>query len=78
VTSAQRRIVATDERRRFRREAERHIGNARIIGTADVLVAAIRAGLVTIEEAGAGRLVLEERRFRIPFDSFREVVSGAN
>jgi predicted nucleic acid-binding protein len=52
--------VASDEKRRFRREAARRIGDERIIGTADLFIHAIRAGLVTLEEADADKALLEE------------------
>ncbi len=35
---------------------------------------AIEAGLLTVEQADADKLVLERRRFRMPFASFRELV----
>ncbi len=67
-------VVASDEKRRFRREVANRIGNDRILGTADLYIHAIRAGRVTIEEADADKASLEKRRFRMPFGSFREVV----
>jgi len=67
-------LVASDEKRRFRREVAKRIGDDRLIGTADLYIRAIRSGLVTIEEANADKASLEMRRFRMPFGSFREVV----
>lgn len=69
--------VASDEKRRFRREAVERIGEDRIIGTADLFIRSIRAGLLTIEEADADKALLEQRRFRMPFESFRERVPEA-
>ena len=66
--------VASDEKGRFRHEATSRIGAERIIGTVDLFVRAINAGLISIEEADADKAVLEERRFKMPFASFREVV----
>ncbi len=66
--------VASDEKRRFRREAASRIGADQILGTVDLYVHAIRAGLVTIEEADADKDILERRRFKMPFRSFREKV----
>ena len=66
--------VASDEKRRFRRETVSRIGDGRIIGTVDLFIRAIRAGLITIEEADADKATLEKRRFKMPFGSFREVV----
>jgi predicted nucleic acid-binding protein len=66
--------VASDEKRRFRREAVSRIGEDRIIGTADLFVRAIETSLITVEEADADKEALEAKRFKMPFRSFREVV----
>jgi predicted nucleic acid-binding protein len=66
--------VASDEKRRFRREAVSRIGTDRIIGTVDFYKHAIRAGLVTIDEADTDKAALEGLRFKMPFESFREKV----
>lgn len=66
--------IASDEKRRFRREAVTRLGEARIIGTRDVFVLAIRAGLLTHDEADADKSVLEQHRFKMSFTSFRELV----
>lgn len=68
--------VLSDEKGRFRREVEQRLGRGRLIGTADIFVLAIRAGLLSVEEADADKAVLEGRRFRMPFGSFRERVAG--
>ncbi len=67
--------VVSDEKRRFRREAVNRIGAGGILGTADLFVRAIRAGLITVDEADLDKATLEGRRFKMPFGSFREVVS---
>lgn len=67
-------MVASDEKRRFRREALSRIGDDRLIGTADLFIRAIHAGLLTVEDADADKEVLGRHRFRLPFRSFREVV----
>lgn len=67
-------ILASDEKKRFRREAKSRIGANRIIGTAELFALAIRARLITVEEADADKAMLEERSFRMPFQSFREFV----
>lgn len=66
--------VASDERRRFRREAEQRIGAERIIGTKDLYLLAIRAGLLSVEEADEDKAVLERHRFKMGFESFRDFV----
>lgn len=65
--------VASDEKRRFRREATSRIGADRIIGTADLYIRAIHAGVMTMEEADADKATLQKRRFKMPFESFREL-----
>lgn len=66
--------IASDEKRRFRREAVARLGEARIIGTPEVFVLAIRAGLLTADEADADKSVLERHRFKMMFASFRDLV----
>ncbi len=68
--------MASDEKRRFRREAVGRIGADRILGTADLYIRAIRAGLIAVDEADADKAMLEDRRFKMPFGSFRELVLG--
>ena len=68
--------VASDEKRRFRREAVSRIGADRIIGTVDLFLRAIRAGLLTIEEADTDKKTLEEQSFKMAFSSFREVLAN--
>ncbi len=67
-------LVASDEKRRFRREAGSRLGKDRVLGTAELFVLAIRAGLLTVEEADADKMVLEQRRFTMPFRSFRDLL----
>lgn len=69
-------LVASDEKRRFLREVAQRIGDDRMIGTADLYIHAIRSGLITIDDADADKASLETRRFKMPFDSFREVNGG--
>lgn len=66
--------IASDEKRRFRREAEARVGSSRILGTVEVFVLAIEARLLTVDQADADKLVLESRRFKVSFTSFRELV----
>src|SRR6185436_15539716 len=69
-------MVASDEKRRFRREAEARLGKDNIVRTQDIFVLAIATGLLTIEEADADKATLERRRFRMGFASFREQEIG--
>lgn len=70
--------IASDEKGVFRRQALARTGEDRLIGPADVYLAAIRAGRLSIDQADKDKIVLEERRFRMPFASFREVLATAD
>jgi predicted nucleic acid-binding protein len=67
-------FIASDEKGRFLREVEARVGLARGITTVDLFVLAIKAGLLTIEEADADLISLEGRRFRVWFRSYEEIV----
>lgn len=68
-------MVASDEKRRFRREAMARIGQGRLLGTPDLLMLAIQAGLLTVEEADGDKAALEQHRFKMGFTSFRDLVA---
>jgi predicted nucleic acid-binding protein len=63
--------VASDEGGAFRREAQQRLGPGRLINTLGFLLSAIRAGVLTVEEADHAKAVLEQHRFRVKFKSFR-------
>jgi hypothetical protein len=54
-------LIASDEKKRFLREAIARVGVGRVLTTVDVFVLAIKAGLLTIEEADADKITLEGR-----------------
>ncbi len=66
--------LASDEKKRFRRNAIELIGAARILGTEDLLVEAIRCGRITVAQADGFKLVLAENRYAMPFASFAEIL----
>lgn len=66
-------LIASDEKKRFRREADARLGPDRVIGTADFYRLAIKAQLLTVEEADQDKKTLESHRFRLPFASFRDL-----
>jgi predicted nucleic acid-binding protein len=66
-------LLASDEKRRFRREALTRLGEGRLVTTAGLLVLGIRAGLLSVEAADAVKAALEQHRFRMTFGSFREM-----
>ena len=63
-------MIASDEKRRFRREVIQRIGEARIVGTASLLRHAINTKRLTAAEADGFKVVLESKRFVMPFASF--------
>ena len=70
--------IASDEKGRFRREAVKRVGDRRLIGTPDLYVRAIQAELLTVEEADSDKAVLEGKRFKMTFRSFRERLAAAD
>jgi len=69
-------MIASDERRLFRREVVARIGEDRLLTTVRIYVLAIEAGLLTIEQADQDKDELERRRFKTGVASFRDVVKG--
>jgi predicted nucleic acid-binding protein len=67
-------LVASDEKRAFLREARARLGPGRILNTPGLFVLAIRAGLITVEEADRAKHQLELHRFRMRFNSFKDVI----
>jgi predicted nucleic acid-binding protein len=67
-------LVASDEKRVFRREVQARLSENHLLTTPGVFVLAIRAGLLSVEEADRIKLLLEGKRFRMTFASFRDVL----
>ena len=70
--------IASDEKGRFRREASKRVGSHRLIGTPDLYVLAIQAELLTVEAADSDKAILERKRFKMRFSSFREKLDEAS
>ena len=64
-------FVATDDRRMMK-EIDRRCGKGRTITTPGLIVLAIRAGVITIEQADEIKNKLEENSFVMNFGSFHE------
>lgn len=67
-------LIASDEKKRFLREATARVGAGHVLTTVDVFVLAIKAGLLTVEDADADKVTLEGGRFKVSFGSYRELV----
>ena len=78
VTLAEARgwLIASDEKRRLRREVNERLGPGRLVTTPGLFVLAIRAGVMTVEEADEAKGILEGHRFRMSFSSFRDVLGN--
>ena len=78
VTLAEARgwLIASDEKRRLRRAVNERLGPGRLVTTPGLFVLAIRAGVITVEDADRAKAILEEHRFRMSFPSFRDVVGS--
>lgn len=68
--------VAADEGGRFRRLARERLGEGRILNTPGILLLAIRAGRLSVEEADELKARLDEHRFKMAFRSFRDVLGS--
>jgi predicted nucleic acid-binding protein len=67
-------LIASDEKKKFYREAVARLGQHRIINTPGILLKAIRVNILTVEEADNAKTLLEQRRFTMRFASFRELL----
>jgi predicted nucleic acid-binding protein len=74
LAETRRWYVASDEKKVFRREALARIGHGKILTTAGLIVQAIRAKQLTIDQADAIKIMLEAKRFRMAFTSFRDII----
>jgi predicted nucleic acid-binding protein len=67
-------LIASDERRKFSREAISRLGTGRLLNTAGILIHAIQLSVITIEEADRAKVLLEQRKFVLKFASFRDAL----
>jgi predicted nucleic acid-binding protein len=67
-------LIASDEKRKFYREAMVRLGQDRIINTAGILLKAIRLKVLNVDEADEAKALLEQRRFTMKFASFRDLL----
>lgn len=69
-------MLASDERRLFRTIALGRIGEDRILTTPAILVLAVKAGVIAVEELRESKEELERNRFRAPLEAFEGLVSS--
>lgn len=68
-------VVATDEKKRTRREVEARLGKERLLTTPGVLLKAILNGAISLAEADGIKAKLEQHRFVMDFASFADLVA---
>ena len=69
-------MLASDERRVFRRIARERIGDSRILTTPGILVEAVSGGVISVEDLRGVTEELERNRFRVPPGAFEGLPSG--
>jgi predicted nucleic acid-binding protein len=67
-------MIASDEKRVFRREARRLLGNERLLDTPRLFVLGIRQHYWTAADADRAKEVLERNRFRMRFGTFEDLM----
>ena len=70
--------IASDERGKLLKLSRLRLGAGRILNTPGVFIIAIRANLITVEEADHDKRILASRRFEMRFSSFGEFQIPAN
>lgn len=68
--------IASDERKRFKRKAIELLGEERILRTEDLILRAIRGGLIDVAQADSFKSVLEQNRYLMSFASFSEFMGS--
>ncbi len=66
--------LACDEKRVFRRKALELLGEDRLLTTPGIIVLCIKQGLLSVEQADEMKAILDSKRFRMTFESFRDVL----
>lgn len=69
--------LASDEKGRLVREVEARLGAGKLLGTQDLYLRWIQAGVLEVEEADGDKAILEGKRFKMKFGSFRDLLGGA-
>ena len=66
-------LIASDEKKKLRRETLARLGTGRLLNTPGILILAISNGILTVEDADHAKAVLGQHRFIMSFRSFRDV-----
>jgi len=74
VAATRRWVMATDEKRRLRREIFERLGEEYLLNTPGAIVAALRAGILTVPEAEEICQELTQHRFTMDVPPFEELL----
>lgn len=76
IAVAERRgwVIATDEKKRARREIERRLGTGRLLTTPGIILKCILNGTLAVAEADAIKAKLAANRFTMSFASFADLL----
>lgn len=67
-------LIASDEKKIFRREVLARLGKDRLLTTPSLLLHAIRLGRLTVQEADETKALLDTKRFKMNFRSFEDLL----
>lgn len=67
-------FVAGDERSAFLRTVQQRLGANRLLNTPGLFILAIRASIITVEEADQMKATLAQNKFVMKFTSFKELI----
>ena len=67
-------LIASDEKKKFQKETLTRRGPARLLNTAGIFLHAIKLGVVTLEDADHAKVLLEARKLKMQFASFRDIL----
>ncbi len=74
IATCRKWVIATDETKDKRLSREITTRGIRVINTPGILLKGIRQGVVTVEDADVIKAELDRNRFRMNFDSFRDLL----
>jgi hypothetical protein len=60
-------LIASDEKKKFRRETLARLGTGRLLNTPGILTLAITSGILTVEDADSAKAVLEQTSLHYEF-----------
>lgn len=76
IAQTRRWFIACDEKGAFRRKATDAVGIQRILTTPGLLLRALKKGLISLKDADHAKTLLEQRKFRMAFGSFEDLLNN--